>query len=483
MAWPFDGRAPSRRDFLRGAAALGGGVALANPLFDRVARAMEEGSDRYFVFVYLGGGIDVLCSLDPRDPDRFAPERQRETGVFTRYAEHDANDFDGSGGGYPSETASGMLVGPYLRASKLYDHIDRVALVRGLNMETLSHTGGAMRFNTGKVPQGDLARGSSLATHLAAELAGGSNLMPNLSFGLAVYNRDREAWASAVSLRDTDDLVKLLRAATPRSGTTALSSAEEEGIAMLLAQHADCRNSCASPTRTALFDSFYDVNTLIDRRMDMLFDFRNAATLAQLNEHYNPGSTPITSASFRPSTWSNAAGVVNALTSGLSRCVSVRLTGNFDHHDESGFLDFHGNLQRTCFDQIAAMIRDLERRPYVKADGSVHGDWMDHVTFLVYSEFSRTPLKGFQGGRDHHLMNGCMLLGADVRGNRAFNASSDVGMMPMGCDLATGVADPHATQPLKPDHVLQGLLHSAGITTDVADLRVPPLAAPFASLT
>ena len=81
-------------------------------------------------------------------------------------------------------------------------------------------------------------------------------------------------------------------------------------------------------------------------------------------------------------------------------------------------------------------------------------------------------------GRDHALMNACLLVGGGVRGGRAIGASSDVGMEPTPTNLLTGLPDPGG-EIIKPEHILRSLLHEGGVHDDVSDLRVEPLRALF----
>ena len=78
------------------------------------------------------------------------------------------------------------------------------------------------------------------------------------------------------------------------------------------------------------------------------------------------------------------------------------------------------------------------------------------------------------GGRDHSLTNACFLLGGGIKGGRVIGASSDTGMAPTPIDLVTGEPSPGGSI-VRPEHVLRALLAHAGLTDDVADLRVPAL--------
>ncbi len=97
---------------------------------------------------------------------------------------------------------------------------------------------------------------------------------------------------------------------------------------------------------------------------------------------------------------------------------------------------------------------------------------MDHTTILVFSEFARTPLINASGGRDHHISNSCLLMGAGVKHNYVFGASGDIGMSPGTFDLRTGQATPTGENIL-PEHVIATVLASARL--DYSITRVSPL--------
>jgi hypothetical protein len=457
MARPLD---LSRRRFLQGALALGG-AATAGATLQRIAQAAEAETDRYFIFCYFEGGWDVTLSLDPRDPDVFTEERRRETLIDTQYP------------GAKPATVGGAYVGPYLgrllgrtgnspRTNWL--EAGRVSLVRGLSMDSLGHINARRRFLTGKVPRGDFAVGSSIATHLAYEL-GHNNPIANLAIRSESYNRDLPGWATAVRAGSPAELIRILS-----PGEAALSIEEEEQIDQVLGQFSECRTTCLSDVRSLALDAREEAGALTRRGIDRMFDFSVTNPLtAGVRSIFEPSPTTGSTSSS-----TLAAMATQAVLNKVARVVSVQLTGNLDTHGP--LFAEHGDRQQAGFNAIADMLQVFADTPY---DGT--SDWIDHVTIVAYSEFARSALLGNQGGRDHHLMNACLLAGADVGGRRVVGASSDVGMMPQPVDFATGAVSA-AGQIIRPEHVLRGLMCSAGISDDVADLRVDPLNAAFRSL-
>jgi uncharacterized protein (DUF1501 family) len=165
---------------------------------------------------------------------------------------------------------------------------------------------------------------------------------------------------------------------------------------------------------------------------------------------------------------------VQAICSGMSRCVSVQVANGLDTHFDNWSTD-QGAFQERGFNVVARMANDLDQREY-KGTGR---SWLDHTVIVGFSEFSRTSLINDRGGRDHALTNACFLMGGNIKGGQAVGSSSQVGMQPMAVDLRSGLAQsrPENGEVIKPEHVLQTLFHEVGIPESQVDLRVPPIQA------
>ena len=170
---------------------------------------------------------------------------------------------------------------------------------------------------------------------------------------------------------------------------------------------------------------------------------------------------------------------VTALTLGLSRCVSISVTDSLDTHYDDWYR-FQTARQMRGFNVIATILDDLGSRPHPRG-----GSWLDRVTVLAFSEFSRTAMLNAQFGRDHHLMNGCLLAGGGIRGGVVVGASTNTGgMLPSPTNVDTGAPDATG-EIIYPEHVVQTLLTLGGISSDdgvedPADLRVPAVRAVLA---
>lgn len=440
----------TRRGFLKGAIAIGGGLATFGGIdsIGRLAQAQlrPDAPDRYYIFCYFGGGWDVLLALDPRDPRDFPSTTysMQRTRIQPAYDQVNLMDAD------IIRVNEDLAFGPYI--GDLAAHAGKVAVVRGLNMETLAHEGGRRRFITGKPPTGNMARGSSGATWLAGHL-GRDQLIPNLSLGVESYNKDLPNYATALRVNSIPDLLRALRPSDP-----VLDPRLSRQISAALGDAADCPTAMDSPSWQVAEYARVKGADMVGRNVSAEFEFgANTVEMEALRDHYRfnrvDGSSGV-----------SAAFAVRAITTGVSRVVSVNLTGGLDTHGPE-WANSQGPNQMRGWNAIARMVEDLESRDF--GDGS---SWLDHTTIVAFSEFSRTPLLNARGGRDHHLTNSCLLVGGGIKGGTVVGASSDVAMGSLAIDLRTGRPSPDG-EVLKPEHVLRTLFDEVGID-QTPDLRV-----------
>ena len=446
----------SRRALLEGGLLTGAGLAAfgATSAFERLARAAgPEHPDLYYVFAYFSGGWDILLGLDPRDPARFTSENMRTTRIQPAYELLDD----------PNATPvdrGGVLYGPY--AGGLADHADKVAIIRGMSMETLTHEAGRRRFITGKPPSGLQARGSSAATMLAARM-GGAHPIPNLAIQVETYNVDQPNFATGLKANGVPDLIRALRPADPQ-----LEGRQAAQLDHLLKTVARCDSAAASRTWQTAEAARLKAKDMAFGGLDDLFDFfRQDAAMEAIRGHY---AIPAGAAGLS-SPEAQAAMAAQAIKGGVSRAVSIQVASGLDTHFQEWATD-QGPRQQRGFDAVARLIEDLAASPYRDTGQS----WLEHTVIVGFSEFSRTALLNPREGRDHSLTNACFVAGAGIRGGQAIGQSSDLGMEPMQVDLTTGRPS-LGGEIIKPEHVIQTLLHGAGYTDDFADLRVGPIPA------
>jgi hypothetical protein len=443
----------SRRGLLGGAASLltltgGYGGLLAR------ASALPAGGDWNFVFAYFPGGWDVLLSLDPRDPTVFSADVVQDTRILPAYdslvvpSKLDKNPIDTG--------VNGMVLGAFM--SPLVPWASKLAVVRGMSMETLTHEVGRRRFLTGRAPSGLQARGSSIASYLSHEI-GGTAPIPNLAVRVEAYNPDLPASASALRVDTVSDLVRSLS-----RGAVVVDPVQRQRIDQLLEQFRDCESTQESTLQSDGLDFRAGAATLVERGLERRFDFlANTPEMIELRARYG-----ITTDLGSPE--AQAAMAATALKNQISRVVSISVTESLDTH-YSDWQTLQGPRQERGFSALAALADDLDSSPHPAG-----GSYLDHTIIVGFSEFCRTALLNSSSGRDHSLTNACFLLGGGIRGGSVIGASSDYGMNPTRTDLATGRTS-DTGEIVLPEHVLRTLLERVGLVDDVADLRVPSLSA------
>ena len=441
-----------RRTFLELAAGLGlvSGAAMVPR---RLGATEPTVTDRYFVFAYFHGGWDMLLGLDPKSPDDFPADKVSETGIEPAYdtiPDLDPADW------FTETVVDGMTFGPYI--GSLAGHARRLAVLRGMTMESVAHEVARRHALTGKAPAGSSVRGSSVAT-LLAYLLGENEPIPNLVCGINSFNVGHPSWASGLTTDTVDDLFKALSPGATqmpegsRDALEAFFSAQEVGV--------------TSPTALEIYANRRTARQIVDLDIASIFDVNSdAADMAYLREAFgvDSGLTGVGGP--------RALMAAQALTHGVSRCVSFRASANLDTHQGADWQDEHGPDLQAGFDSVAALASYLDATPF----GDTGNSWLDHTTIVCMSEFAREAVLNSNGGRDHNLINSMLLLGGGIRGGQVIGATTDLGMLAQPVDLATGQLS-ESGELMTNEHVARTLLASIGIDDDIGDFRQSPIQA------
>ncbi|MFO0560314.1 MAG: DUF1501 domain-containing protein [Polyangiales bacterium] len=410
-------------------------------------RAMVE-SKRRFVFCYFPGGWDQLLFLDPRDPSVFTEEQRGMTLTDVRY-EQLANSQFGTRllrpdvGGMPGNISFGPAAVKFngdgsARGPDIREHANKIAIVRGINMGTVAHEVGYRFFNTGTFPAGNSARGSSVATQIAAMLGTLESspiaALPTLSLRVEAYNESMPGRYSALRVNSIGDLLQVLN----RDGAMLEHSSVETAFDEFAATERPCevnvydRRGVLSRMREAQGTAQSIIRANLAAKFDFLTDSTDmaiqadrVATRRQYGEYINPGYALTAGDAGTPG--ARAALAALAIKSGVAQCVSVMIGDSTDTHFSNN-LD-HANRLYPGVASLAALIDDLASSTIGPGHGLPEGDkWLDHTTIVAFSEFSRTPLMNQFGGRDHHLASSCLIAGAGIRGNTVVGESGRVAM-------------------------------------------------------
>ncbi len=462
----------TRRRFLGGAAGVASAAAAGALGFTSLARAdLPLPAGRAFLFCHFPGGWDQLMLLDPRDPARFLDSERSRTLIELRYAELEGLL------GYRAQLVRPRIASPFVfgplaqragRTVNLTDFADRMAIIRGINMAALGHEVAYRYFLTATYPVGTSARGTSIATEIAALMAPRipRRPLPNLTVGVETYNDRYPANTSALSVRNPQDLVLVLAP----SGT-----AEAAEVEAAIAARGASPGTCDSEVydRRGLWSVMREArgtaDGLVRERVSSSFEFvTNDTPAAQaIRARYGFGRGDADHPGAR------AALAVQAIKTGISQVVSVSVGMVTDTHFGNNAL--HARLLTPGVEAFLAALDDLKSSPHPQG-----GSFLDHTTVVGFSEFARAPLFNTYNGRDHHQNSSIVLVGAGIRGNTLVGATSDVGMSPVPWDFERNVTS-DTGEILKPEHIAVTLLASAGLTSP--RFRQPPIRAVLTGVT
>jgi len=437
---------PTRRQVIQGSIGVAGAAALTSLL--PIARASStEPTDphRRFVFVYFLGGWDAILTLDPKDPEVYDDTEATilSTGVQTAYTQVGARIDD------PRifTDVEGLVLGPYM-GELLPTLASKLAVIRGMTVTSVDHIAGALHAVTGRAPAGLLPRGSSLATILAAAL-GENELIPNLVSGIQSYNLDQPNYASALEAVSYQDLQQILA-----PGLTVLEPAERDALETFFAKETE---RMANPRLSTMLETRLSSQALVEEQIAEVFNPANADNI-ELAEYFSGHA--------------GAFMAYQALTQGISRCMTYRGCPFNDTHSGAQWRTLHGPRLQDGFDSVALLAQRLD-----DTEHPAGGSWLDHTTIVCASEFNRSPALNGVGGRDHATNNSMLLLGAGIKGGTVIGASHPIRMAAQKVDLSTGEVDPDGGSSIEHDNVGRTLLASIGITEDIADLRAEPIPA------
>jgi hypothetical protein len=104
-----------------------------------------------------------------------------------------------------------MQFGPAI--GRMADHYDKLAVVRGIHMNTVAHEVGFRYFLTGKRPVGSAARGSSTATEIVGQMMP-KVPVPSIAYGIESYNDRYPGFANALRVSRANDLILTLSPST-----------------------------------------------------------------------------------------------------------------------------------------------------------------------------------------------------------------------------------------------------------------------------
>jgi uncharacterized protein (DUF1501 family) len=430
-----------RRGFLRlfGAGALG--AVATTPVQRALAADPATTSDDFFVFVHCAGGWDVTLWSDPRTESTAVVDPPStdfvDTSALRRWVDA---PLDGTVKTFEPIVRGNLRFGPAI--GDLADLADRLMLVNGVAMNTVSHPDGTYFSSTGRHLAGGRPVGSSADVCLADAL-GTAQLFPSVSFRYPTAFVGNAHDPRALPL--VVDAVGTIAKTLTRLNTTT-SAADRDAVNVLLSKEAlTLRN--ASQGTTAVNGYAVQVETLrkmFGGALGPLFDV-NALKSANFNAATYAGR-------FQGASAVNFSFAIEAMKRNAVRSIALTC-GGFDTHNTN--YRTHGqNLQET-FDLLAAFVRALDAAPHPTRAGA---RLSDHVHVVVTSDFCRTPGINPTGGRDHYPNNTTLVISPKFRGGTSFGRTRTADLLP---ENAGTFAD--GARPIAPPDILATLLQSAGV--------------------
>jgi hypothetical protein len=398
-----------RRTFLElvGAAAL-----VPRPLW-----AAVEHVEQYFIFVHAAGGWDVTLWADPRNERKglIEPASTDNTDIapLTRWKpaalDGDSETFEILA---PSDVP--MRFGPGI--GDLYDLRDRLTIVNGLAMNTVSHPDGTCFSATGRHLAGGRAPASSVDVAIANELGTGQ-LLPDVSiqFPSAYVGDSLDRRAIPLRVANAATIARSLA----RSGAY-FTDDDRADITALLTDEAH-----ALAGRSTFPETYERIAAQQSALPELLDDKLQAAFTPKALQAAYPG-VPL-----------QAAFAVDAIKRNLVRCAGIAI-GGLDTHNQN--YKNHARTLQELFGTIATIVKLLDAARL-----------SDRTHILVFSDFCRTPQINLAGGRDHYPNNSALVISPRFRRGRTFGATDPEQLLPAG------------DRPLSPPDLLATFLHAFNI--------------------
>lgn len=367
----------TRRELMKAgmASVLAGGLAPA------LAAAGRPAGPRYFVVVFLRGGVDAIYTTDPKTRAEVEPR------VDLPY---DANAI---------LDADGLPMGPHLAQLRRWG--STLSFLRGVGVETANHESGARQMLR-------LKTGVSRAMPGVLDIIGrGRDTQPlgSVSVGRLISYEHSEASLAAPTNGSKSTLLDRL---------DTLAGADHDVLARAFRAHlAEVEKWPASTQRAATIEHLRQTAALFERLP----------------------SVP----RFEPENWSTRGGRQSVATdlqralwlieNDLTRGVYVKIFSDWDSHYYNAPKQAGSTRDFTyVFDKF---LEALSTRK------NAHGRLLDNTVVIAGSELGRFPVLNGYDGKDHFPETHFMLAGGGMPGGRVFGGTDRMmGGLPVS--LATG---------------------------------------------
>ena len=403
-----------RRTFLKVLGAASAFTAAASPVMRAFA---EEGSDpegHFFVFIHASGGWDVTLWADPRNEKKGlitpASTENTDTAPLKKWVdaplEGDERSF-----ALVRPVGSNIVFGPGI--GDLADLYDRLTVVNGLAMNTVSHPDGTAFSSTGRHLVGGRSAVASIDTLMANEF-GREQVFPLVSVQYpSFYAGDGLdprvvplSVGSVGTISRTLARSELYDSEDEREAVTSLLSREAKGIA---------KESTYPGAMEGMGVQYDALHAMLG---DKIQDVFSVGGLQKAQPDFDFKSR------FAGPAALNSAFAVEAMRRNVVRCVAFA-QGGFDTHGNN--YKNQAQLQQELFGTVATLVKALDKTPHPTLTGRKLAD-TTHI--LVVSDFCRTPQINMGGGRDHYPNNSALVISPRFKGNLAFGKSDPEQLLP-----------------------------------------------------
>jgi uncharacterized protein (DUF1501 family) len=402
----------NRRDLLTLAGAAGA-LSLLSPLGR--ANAATSTAPRRLIIVFASGGWDTTWALDPKvgstttDVPPGAKQNFGNLDVFTDPSRPNVSGF-------------------FTKYAPL------TAVVRGISVGSVAHKECTKRMATGTRNETNADIGAIVAHERGNDLP-----LPYLILGETAFAGPYAVSSGRVGA--TNQIIALLDPAQayPTNGKAPLATTGAEDA--LLERYAKATAARVRAVRGATGYNRKRVDDFVD-------SIGRGKRLQAVRDGFGARGRTLTLAS-------QVDLALDALQRDVSQTVMMSTRLGWDTHtDISDQAGFH----ETTFGGLTQLLDGLSARPGRNAGTKM----IDDTTILCMSEFSRTPKLNSNGGKDHWPVTSAMVMGAGIKGGRAYGQTSNA-METQPIDFTTGRQNA-AGRVLTSSHFIGGVLHACGVT-------------------
>lgn len=330
-------------------------------LFGKPAWAQSIAQPPFFVLIRASTGWDVTLGLDPK----VHQNGSSQSDMFIQYT--------------PDKilSAGGLKFGP--ACAPLLPHARDLAVINGIFMSNSNLDHGAnltyMSSGSDKGDRADLPVEVSLASRAGA-------------YGI-VFDGELNLVNRSPTITPVSNLM-------PKGSNFKLS---------------DFVDFISSPFTTTDLTKAQEI-ALKSEPQRMQFDQQISALISDLGIESEPSFDNLVGTAKRA-----GAAIACSFSTGLASQAQITLMPDLDTHDRHE--DRHLPAQTQLWQSIAEIFAIFKNLPYGQ------GSLFDQTTFMVVSDFARTPALNPAGGKDHNpLTNSVLLAGAGVRGGSTIGTSS-----------------------------------------------------------